>query len=417
MRLYSYWWLLGAKHNRGQFAFGVKIGLTFLWRPPQNCVIKIVREKYLNTTAFTDKETLQAFLSELYVFLVDQMHVALNKVLPAEEAPAEPPPVTDSATLKHFAREAEVRGSTAREERASSVVFFSRALCVFSRALWIFSSLLSIFVWVYFHTVRNPGLFSSRFSPWFCIFFWRPVPFSCALSIFFSNSCLFAIPWRREESGCFSSRLTCSLRFCVFFRALSYFSRTLLICLFVFIQTPRGTPFLFFLKRLVSFFSRALSIRSNTCRVCPCSSGFSSTPWRSHALFPTFSSQMPYWAAYVALDSVTSWPMEVLFPICAFSLACGHSRLPSDGCDLKSPRKKVESLSRGFRIATAFTFSVLRTTSQSYRNSWTLCRLWHLKSNTIDIARWFDWVNAAWLSCPPARWTKTLSWQPSTIKR
>lgn len=74
----------------------------------KNSVIKIVREKYLNTTAFTDKEKLQAFLSELYVFLIDQMHVALNKFLTAEEAPEEPPPVTDSATLKHFAREAEV---------------------------------------------------------------------------------------------------------------------------------------------------------------------------------------------------------------------------------------------------------------------------------------------------------------------
>lgn len=40
-----------------------------------------MREKYLNTTAFTDKEKLQAFLSELYVFLIDQMHVALNKVI------------------------------------------------------------------------------------------------------------------------------------------------------------------------------------------------------------------------------------------------------------------------------------------------------------------------------------------------
>lgn len=74
----------------------------------KNSVIKIVREKYLNTTAFVDKEKLQAFLSELYVFLIDQMHAALNKFLTAEETPEEPPPVTDSATLKHFAREAEV---------------------------------------------------------------------------------------------------------------------------------------------------------------------------------------------------------------------------------------------------------------------------------------------------------------------
>lgn len=74
----------------------------------KNSVIKIVREKYLNTTAFVDQEKLQAFLSELYVFLIDQMHAALNKFLSAEETPEEPPPVTDSATLKHFAREAEV---------------------------------------------------------------------------------------------------------------------------------------------------------------------------------------------------------------------------------------------------------------------------------------------------------------------
>lgn len=74
----------------------------------KNSVIKIVREKYLNTTAFADKEKLQAFLSELYVFLIDQMHVALNKFLTAEDTPEEPAPVTDSATLKHFAREAEV---------------------------------------------------------------------------------------------------------------------------------------------------------------------------------------------------------------------------------------------------------------------------------------------------------------------
>ncbi|XP_031552846.1 cilia- and flagella-associated protein 70-like [Actinia tenebrosa] len=71
-------------------------------------VIKLVREKYLKTSAFTDKEELQAFLSELYIFLVDQMHQALSKFLSADDSPEEPPPVTDSAMLKHFAREAEV---------------------------------------------------------------------------------------------------------------------------------------------------------------------------------------------------------------------------------------------------------------------------------------------------------------------
>lgn len=47
---------------------------------PQYSVVKIVREKYLKTTAFETKEQLQSFLSELYVYLVDHMHIALNKV-------------------------------------------------------------------------------------------------------------------------------------------------------------------------------------------------------------------------------------------------------------------------------------------------------------------------------------------------
>lgn len=51
---------------------------------------------------------LQAFLSELYVYLVDQMHVALNKFLSLEDKTPAPAPLTDSAQLKHFAREAEV---------------------------------------------------------------------------------------------------------------------------------------------------------------------------------------------------------------------------------------------------------------------------------------------------------------------
>lgn len=42
-------------------------------------VVRIVREKMLRTEAFSDPEELQAFLSQLYVFLVVEMHVALNK--------------------------------------------------------------------------------------------------------------------------------------------------------------------------------------------------------------------------------------------------------------------------------------------------------------------------------------------------
>uniref|UniRef100_A0A8C5QWB7 Cilia and flagella associated protein 70 n=1 Tax=Leptobrachium leishanense TaxID=445787 RepID=A0A8C5QWB7_9ANUR len=45
----------------------------------KHSVVKIVREKYLKTTAFQDPEQLQAFLSDLYVYLVDEMHLTLNK--------------------------------------------------------------------------------------------------------------------------------------------------------------------------------------------------------------------------------------------------------------------------------------------------------------------------------------------------
>ncbi|XP_061173813.1 cilia- and flagella-associated protein 70-like isoform X1 [Saccostrea echinata] len=74
-------------------------------------VVKIVREKYLKTSAFEDRQELQTFLSELYVYLIDQMHVALGKFLALEDQAPIPKPMTDSAQLKHFAREAEVNGN------------------------------------------------------------------------------------------------------------------------------------------------------------------------------------------------------------------------------------------------------------------------------------------------------------------
>lgn len=42
------------------------------------------------------------------MYLVDQMHIALNKFLSLEDKTPAPSPLTDSAQLKHFAREAEV---------------------------------------------------------------------------------------------------------------------------------------------------------------------------------------------------------------------------------------------------------------------------------------------------------------------
>ncbi|NXM63102.1 CFA70 protein, partial [Illadopsis cleaveri] len=70
-------------------------------------VVKIVREKYLKTTEFETKEQLQSFLSELYVFLVDNMHIALNKLLSEEDVSPAPPSCTTMKQLLLFAREAE----------------------------------------------------------------------------------------------------------------------------------------------------------------------------------------------------------------------------------------------------------------------------------------------------------------------
>ncbi|NXN73160.1 CFA70 protein, partial [Himantopus himantopus] len=71
-------------------------------------VVKIVREKYLKTTAFETQEQLQAFLSELYVYLMDQMHVALNRLLFEEAASPVPLSRMTEEQLWLFAREAEV---------------------------------------------------------------------------------------------------------------------------------------------------------------------------------------------------------------------------------------------------------------------------------------------------------------------
>ncbi|XP_074454131.1 cilia- and flagella-associated protein 70 isoform X1 [Larus michahellis] len=71
-------------------------------------VVKIVREKYQKTTAFETQEEFQAFLSELYVYLMDQMHVALNQLLFEEAAPPVPVLHMTEEQLWLFAREAEV---------------------------------------------------------------------------------------------------------------------------------------------------------------------------------------------------------------------------------------------------------------------------------------------------------------------
>uniref|UniRef100_A0A7M4DUJ3 Cilia and flagella associated protein 70 n=1 Tax=Crocodylus porosus TaxID=8502 RepID=A0A7M4DUJ3_CROPO len=72
----------------------------------KHSVVKIVREKYLKTTAFNNLEQLQAFQSELYVYLVDQMHIALNQDTAAPTLPT----FASCEQLRLFAHEAEVTG-------------------------------------------------------------------------------------------------------------------------------------------------------------------------------------------------------------------------------------------------------------------------------------------------------------------
>ncbi|XP_075035232.1 cilia- and flagella-associated protein 70 isoform X2 [Mixophyes fleayi] len=74
----------------------------------KHAVVKIVREKYMKTTAFEDHDQLQAFLSELYIYLVDQMHISLNKSLFGDREETPPAPMTDSEQLLRFAKEAEM---------------------------------------------------------------------------------------------------------------------------------------------------------------------------------------------------------------------------------------------------------------------------------------------------------------------
>ena len=69
-------------------------------------VIKVVREKFLRTSPFHDEAELQAFLSSLYIYLTDEMHVALNRYVSLEDRTAVPEKQLDAAQLKLFAEEA-----------------------------------------------------------------------------------------------------------------------------------------------------------------------------------------------------------------------------------------------------------------------------------------------------------------------
>ena len=71
-------------------------------------VVKIVREKFMNTSQFKTKTELQEFISQLYEFLLSHMHQGLSDFLSTEESVEIPPPIRDSEMMKFFAREAEI---------------------------------------------------------------------------------------------------------------------------------------------------------------------------------------------------------------------------------------------------------------------------------------------------------------------
>ena len=51
---------------------------------------------------------LQEFLSQLYVYLVDEMHLGLRKVFSETESASKQPSILDNEMIKHFAEEAVV---------------------------------------------------------------------------------------------------------------------------------------------------------------------------------------------------------------------------------------------------------------------------------------------------------------------
>ena len=55
----------------------------------------------------------QLFISELYAYLLDQMHTGMSQVLSLENTPQAPPSFTNAALLRLFAAEAEVYGDLA----------------------------------------------------------------------------------------------------------------------------------------------------------------------------------------------------------------------------------------------------------------------------------------------------------------
>ncbi|KAM7015019.1 cilia- and flagella-associated protein 70 [Tautogolabrus adspersus] len=74
-------------------------------------VVRIVRDRMQRTEAFTDPQELRAFVSKLYVYLVDEMKNALNKLYSDDvDDDSQDEIQLSSSQLRHFAREAQLTG-------------------------------------------------------------------------------------------------------------------------------------------------------------------------------------------------------------------------------------------------------------------------------------------------------------------
>ncbi|KAG8001216.1 Cilia-and flagella-associated protein 70 [Nibea albiflora] len=77
----------------------------------KHAVVRIVRDTMQRTEPFTDPQELKVFVSKLYVYLVDEMHKALNKIYSDDVDDDSLDEIQlSSSQLRHFAREAQLMG-------------------------------------------------------------------------------------------------------------------------------------------------------------------------------------------------------------------------------------------------------------------------------------------------------------------
>ncbi|XP_043998467.1 cilia- and flagella-associated protein 70 isoform X2 [Gambusia affinis] len=75
----------------------------------KRAVVKIVRDKMQRSKPLTDPQEVKEFVSKLYVYLVDEMHVALNKIYSSDVAEdCTDEMKLESCQLRHFAKEAQL---------------------------------------------------------------------------------------------------------------------------------------------------------------------------------------------------------------------------------------------------------------------------------------------------------------------